>query len=215
MIRSMSSLLVGAALAITLAPGQASAQASWNAKFGAIPTGSYLTGELGYSAVPKASYMFGLSEKLALGPAFAFDLGYYQTRVTNPGLTFSLPIRLSALRSGNRSLGINFEPGIYLVFPQFGGTGVALMLNVGGNFGVEVAPGVTVGGGVDLPIALGLSPQFSFILPILFGPIVEYRVVPELALTFEMKLGPHIAFGDGFSTVNLGLKLAAGVAYRL
>jgi hypothetical protein len=158
--------------------------------------------------------MFGISNNLSIGPAFAFDLGYYQTRGTQPGLGFSAPIRFGLLRSGNKSLGLTFEPGLALSFPQFGDTGIALLLNVGGNFGVEVAPNVTIGGGVDLPIALGLSPGFAFIMPILFGPVIEYRAIDDLSILFDMKLGPHVTFGDGLSDVTFGLKLAAGIAYR-
>jgi hypothetical protein len=206
-------LTLAAALGVALAPSASEAQ-GWNAKFGGLPGRDYIQAELGYSNVPKVAYMFGISNNLSIGPAFAFDLGYYQTRGTQPGLGFSAPIRFGLLRSGNKSLGLTFEPGLALSFPQFGDTGIALLLNVGGNFGVEVAPNVTIGGGVDLPIALGLSPGFAFIMPILFGPVIEYRAIDDLSILFDMKLGPHVTFGDGGSAVVFGLKLAAGIAYR-
>lgn len=207
-----TALTLAAALGVALAPSASEAQ-GWNAKFGGLPGRDYVQAELGYSAVPKVAYMFGVSNNLSIGPAFAFDLGYYQTQGTQPGLGFSAPIRFGLLRSGNKSLGLTFEPGLGLGFPQFRDTEFSLLLNVGGNFGVEVAPNVTIGGGVDLPIALLLSPSFVFVMPILFGPVIEYRAIDELSILFDMKLGPHVSFGDG-SRVIFGLKLAAGIAYR-
>ncbi len=206
-------LTLAAALGVALAPSASEAQ-GWNAKFGALPGRDYIQAELGYSNVPKVAYMFGISNNLSIGPAFAFDLGYYQTRFTQPGLGFSAPIRFGLLRSSNKSLGLTFEPGLGLSFPQGSDAAVLLLLNVGGNFGVEVAPNVTIGGGVDLPIGLVLTNRFAFIMPILFGPVVEYRAIDDLSILFDMKLGPHVTFGDGGSAVVFGLKLAAGIAYR-
>ncbi|NJO67500.1 MAG: hypothetical protein HC826_00480 [Rhodospirillales bacterium] len=48
-------------------------------------------------------------------------------------------------------------------------------------------------------------------IPILFGPVAEYEVTPQFALTGELKMGPHIGVGDVFGgTTTFGFKFQVG-----
>lgn len=201
-----------------MSPGVALAQegAAWDAKFGQIPRGAMFLGELGYSNIPKLTYSIGVAENFAIGPAFTFDLAYYTTRGgITPGLSFSAPMRLSLVKQGNMSAALNLEPGIFLRFPNGGDVQFGLLLNAGGVIGFKLAPQVFLGGGVDFLMALNFTPGFAFVLPLLFGPVFEYHATPNVAITFDMKLGPHITASSDFgSGTQFGIRVNAGVAYK-
>lgn len=203
-------------LILAMSPGVALAQegAAWDAKFGQIPRGAMFLGELGYSNLPKLTYSIGIAENFAVGPAFTFDLAGYTTRGgITPGLSFSAPMRLSLAKQGNMSAALNLEPGIYLRFPG-GDVNFGLLLNAGGVIGFKLAPQVFLGGGVDLLLAFNFTPAFAVVIPLFFGPVFEYHATPNVAITFDMKLGPHITAGDGGSFTQFGIRVNAGVAYK-
>ncbi|MFO0725280.1 MAG: hypothetical protein U1E65_15970 [Myxococcota bacterium] len=204
-------------LILALSPTAAMAQegAAWDAKFGAIPRSPIFMGELGYSNIPKLTYSIGVAENFAIGPAFTFDLAYYGTRGgITPGLMFSAPMRISLARQGNMSVGLNLEPGLALRFPNGGDVQFGLLLNAGANIGFKIAPQVVLGGGVDLLLGMIFTPNFAFVIPIFFGPVLEFHATPQVAITFDMKLGPHITAGDGGSFTMFGIRVNAGVAYH-
>ena len=69
-----------------------------------------------------------------------------------------------------------------------------------------------VGGGLDVPIALAFGGTTNLSMPILFGPLFEFHVTPPLAMTFNLRFGPHINSTGG---TYFGLAMMAGIAYRL
>ena len=88
----------------------------------------------------------------------------------------------------------------------------ALLLNAGASVGLAVENRFLVGGGVDIPFRIAIPSQgdVAVSLPILFGPMAEFHLTPPLAVTLDLKVGPHINTGG---TV-FGIRLLAGAAYR-
>lgn len=185
----------------------------WDAKFGGIPSGALLTGELGYTNLPKVGYHMGMGSNFELGGAFALDLGYYQTAGINFGILLSVPMRIGLSRANKLSMAVGFEPGIGMHFR--GEFQFSLLLNGSFNIGYQLNNQFTLGGGVDLPLAFRFTPSFLFAFPLLFGPVLEIHATPQLAITFDAKFGPWIGAGEGGSGVDFGLKMGFGVAYRL
>ena len=51
-------------------------------------------------------------------------------------------------------------------------------------------------------------------IPILVGPMAEWRVTDEWAFSADLKFGPHI-MSDDFSGTRFGARFLLGLAYRL
>jgi hypothetical protein len=186
---------------------------AWDARFGGIPGGSYISGGLGFSNLPRIGYHLGLGRSLEIGGAFAFDIGYYAPDgAVSSQMMFMVPIRLSLSNANKLSMGITFDPGINMQFR--GAFGFGLLFNAGFNAGYYITPQFMIGGGIDLPMGLRLTNGVIFAIPILFGPVVEFHPMDKLAVFFDMKFGPHITAGD-FGTVIFGMKMLVGLAYRL
>lgn len=183
----------------------------WNSHFGGIPSSNMLTGEIGYSAVPKVGLHHPISPDVTLGGAIGFDLGYYAPQNgTLFGLQLSAPIRIAI--SGQWSTAIKLEPGFLFQFE--GAFGFNLLLNGGFNAGYRVNNQFIIGPGVDVLMGFRLTNGFGLALPILLGGALEFHARPDLALTFDMKFGPFIYANEFNSGAVFGLKVAAGIAYK-
>jgi len=200
-------------VALSLAASPALAD-DWNTHFGGIPNAGLITGEVGFSMVPKVAYHHPLSNSVTIGGAFAFDLGYYYPRGgTRFGIGLTAPIRISLADGAQWTTGLKLEPGFLFQFENR--FAMALLLNAGFNAGYKVNSQFTIGPGVDIPLAFGLTPAFVFNFPILIGGALEFHPTQELAITFDMKFGPFIQASDFGSDAGFGMKIAAGVAYHL
>ncbi len=186
---------------------------AWDAKFGDIPSGNVFEAEIGFPFAPRLAFHHALNSQMSVGGLFGVDYGYYAPNGgVRVALHLGLPVRLSLLKDSKLSIGLRLDPGLFLGFTgafQFG-----LLLNAGVNIGYIVNPMLTVGGGIDLPLGFVFTPGFYAAIPILFGPVLELHVSPQLAILFDAKFGPWIGTGGGGGT-TLGLKLLAGIAYRL
>lgn len=200
------------AVSVLLAVASPALAEDWNAHFGGIPNDNLVTGEIGYSAVPKVGFHHAVSPSMTVGGAFAFDLGYYAPEGgTRFGIGLTAPIRIGLGNSGPWSMGLKLEPGLLIQFE--GRTDLALLLNGGFNAGYRVNNQFIVGPGIDVLLGFNLTNQFFMALPILMGGALEFQPRPDIALTFDLKMGPWIQAGE-FSDVGFGLKVAAGVAYK-
>ncbi|MGF1508203.1 MAG: hypothetical protein ACFB9M_01725 [Myxococcota bacterium] len=191
-----------------------------------------VAGELGYSGLPRASYLYPFSPQFSIGGEFILDLGlFYRITDSVPGtvtLAAGAPIKLVLSEKNKIVIGTEFTPGIGIgidtggVSFDFdeGGTTVnqdesfALLLHSGVHVGYKADPQLIVGGGVEIPLTIYFSSVTFAVVPILFGPMVEYEVLENLAITGDLKLGPHIGVGD-FGNTGFGFKFQAGVAYAL
>lgn len=214
-----SGLLLAAA--ITGAPALASA-APGSVVFGA-PKKQTVFGELGYSGIPRIGYLHPLSPRFALGGEFILDIGqFYGLSDGIPGtvtVAGGVPLRLVISESKDLIVGLGFTPGLGVSIREFGfgpfstsTTLFALLLHSELNVGYKVNQQVTVGGGVELPMTLYAGDFTQFVIPIVFGPQVEFALTPEWSLSGDLKMGPHISAGD-FSNTSFGFKFQVGVAY--
>lgn len=201
------------ALLLLAAPAAPAFAQDWDALFGGVPSGNLVTGEIGYSSVPKVAFLAPLSRDIAMGGAMAFDLGYYHPQGGSDfGLSLTAPIRISTSDSGAWSTGLKLEPGFLFQFR--GEFRFNLLLNVGFSAGYRVSNQFTIGPGIEVLLAFRLTDSFAVALPILLGGALEFHARPDLALTFDLKFGPWI-YGNNFSSgADFGLKVAAGVAYK-
>lgn len=192
---------------------------SWDLKGGGIPTsGGLVEAALGFSGLPRLAYHHTLSPDLSIGGMVSFDYAYWAPSLAfASSLLLQAPIRFALNRSSSMSLGLRLDPGLGFRFASDHGGPFAfgLLLNGGISVGFTVQNRFIVGGGIDVPMAISIPSSggtVNFVFPILIGPIFEFHVTPPLALTVDMKLGPHINSAGG---TIFGLLMMAGIAYRL
>ena len=186
---------------------------SWDVLAGGVPSsGGLLHFDLGFSALPRATYHYTLLPGFSLGGLVALD---YARWAPDTAFTSSLVVagalRYSLFRSETWSIGLRGDPGVRIGFDDpflFG-----ILLNVQMHVGYSVEPRVIVGGGIDVPMEIGIPDQGSafFSAPLLVGGFVEWHVTPVLALTADLKFGPHL---NTTGTI-FGMRVLAGMAVRL
>jgi len=204
------------AAALFIAPSLAHA-APGSMMFGA-PKKQAIFGELGYSGIPRAGYITPVGPRLALGGEFFLDIGAFNSLGTGvPGtLTIAggVPVKILLSESQEILVGVGLTPGVGItVFRGDVDPNFALLLHSELNVGYKVNQQVIVGGGVNIPLTVSLGRASGAVIPILFGPAAEFKMTPELALTGELKMGPHIAAGDVFAVTTFGFKFQVGIAY--
>lgn len=190
---------------------------SWDVMYGGVPSagGALVEAKLGFSGLPLLGYHFSVADDLSIGGLVGFDYAYWAPSAAfAPSLLLQVPLRFAARRSEGMTLGLRADPGAGFFFeggPR-GAFQAALLLNVGASLGFALQSRFIAGGGIDIPAVLVLGGgDVVFALPILLGPTFEFHVTPPLALTVDLKFGPHISTND---TV-FGLRVMAGIGYRL
>lgn len=189
---------------------------TWDAVAGGVPdSGGLVEGQLGFSGLPRIAYHASLAPDFSLGAAVAFDFAYWAPeRAWRSSLLFQVPMRLALHETSSLNVGLKLEPGVGLFFGRPFTLGI--LANAGATVGFRIEERMVLGAGIDVPLMLWIpteadvNPFLSF--PILLGPVFELHVMPPLALTLDFKMGPHINTTGG---TTLGLKLMAGVAFRL
>ncbi len=185
---------------------------------GSIPgDGGLLQAELGFSGL-RVSYHHPLAVGMSVGGRVGLDYAAWRPeRAFAPALTLSAPLRYALALDRRFSLGLAAEAG--LRFATEGPERVGLLLNAGVNLLFTLEERFLVGGGLDLPLALelraagtGQPSGASAMLPILVGAVVELHLAPPVAVTFEVKVGPHL---DTHAGTAFGLKALSGIAIRL
>lgn len=190
---------------------------SWDVLGGGVPTaGAVGQLEIGFSGLPRVAYHYTTSPSLSIGGMVSFDYAYWAPHFAfAPTLLLQVPVRYSLAHNDSITLGLRADPGLGFFFkgPNTNAFTVGLLLNMSGSIGFSLQNRMIVGGGIELPMVLGASGDGAFLrFPILFGPFLEFHATPPLAMTFDLKVGPHLTTGQ--DTV-FGLRLMAGVAYRM
>lgn len=188
-------------------------------QFGA-PKKQAIYGELGYSGIPRIGYITPLGPRFAIGGEFILDIGQFYSLGTGvPGtvtIAGGAPIKVVLSETQELIVGLDLLPGIgvNIIDRGFFGstTRFALLLHSGINVGYKVNQQVIVGGGAEIPLTMLLGDFSNAVIPIIFGPEVEFMLTPEFTLTGDLKMGPHITAGD-FSRTDFGFKFQVGVAY--
>lgn len=192
---------------------------TWSMRAGGLRPGAIFEAELGFSAVPRLAYHRTINDWFSLGGLFSFDyMAYYLGPGAGftPTITLQMPMRFSLYNRNNITVGLRTDPGVGFSFPA-GGFVLSIIFDTGANVGYWVSPGkFMVGGGLQMPVSILIVPQTggtALVWPLLFGPVIEFHPIPELALTADLKFGPHINSNPA-NNVNFGARMLVGVAYH-
>lgn len=170
-----------------------------------------VSGEFGWPSVT-FGVTHGMSRDTDIGLKFDLLFGIEgATQLSQFGIGFRAPLRMTALRRDRLSVLLHFDPGIKIFTTS--PAAVGLSFPVGVVFGYAATRDVTVAFGVDLPMTLYVSPSpVSFWLSPMFGPAIEFRVDPRLTVGINTRFGPVIDTSDG-STFGFVTQLL--LAYRM
>ncbi len=208
-------LLLAASTPATAAPSDV----PWSVDSGkTIGSGNaVLWGEAGFPFIG-VEFAYGLDHQTDIGAIFAFgygDGGIVSNCCSGDSISFALALRRNFFDNGKIWIAGTFNPGIGLFFVD-GLTQVSLGFPVGLQFGFPVSREVIVNATFDLPMAVAFAsdpiPGY-FSIQILFGGGVEFHPTKELALTFQLKLGPALNTVSG-SSAQFALDALFGAAYR-
>jgi hypothetical protein len=213
---------------LALVPLQAQAQAQARAARG----WSVLTGQtVGDNATAvhvqagwpgiSATLLHGYTPTVDLGGIFTFNYGVGgDTNNVNPELKLQGYAKATLLETPKYNLGVWFAPGPLLIFypsNRFNfasGTVFGITFASGLVFGLPVTNVVNVAVNFDLPMFVTVGSASSFVVPILFGGGVEYFLEKNMALTFNLRMGP-IIYARTPSFTNFDLMALFGVAFKL
>lgn len=170
--------------------------------------------EVGWPGIG-ATFLHGSTSTFDIGGRFTFDYGGNVAFFVNPGLRFQAVLRFSLLDTGFVSAALYTAPGIGLYFA--GGGAFGILLPIGVQLGIHPSRMVAIALGfdVDLALAIAFRGGFGAGIPILFGPGVEFIATPNLAITFNLRLGPGIAVFEGGSGVGFAFRGLIGIAVKL
>jgi hypothetical protein len=154
----------------------------------------------------------GLRNNLDLGGRFTFNYGYEGiTSGVIPGLKLQGLLRVNFVERGRFNFGMEVAPGPMFYFQSNGFTRVGLVIPAALQFGIAVSSAVMVNFGFELPMFVQFTPSAplttganipGLYVPILFGGGIEYFIDRNLALTFNMRMGPTI-YPIGFARFTL------------
>ena len=197
-------------------------RSSWNLMAGGNARGDVLQGEVGFSML-SASYHHSLSKSVTLGGMIGLDYGLWapDDPYFGAAVVLGMPVRFSLHEAARHGFTLRVTPGLYLGFDQPGRFNdefiPGLWLDVGFSGGYRFNHGLVFGGGIDLPILIAFPTEYrdTFLaVPILIGPMAEWHFTNDLALTADLKFGPHIMTDDYYGT-NFGARFLLGLAYQL
>jgi hypothetical protein len=177
-----------------------------------VPHGTdVVSGEFGW---PSASFGFthGMSPTTDVGFRFDLIFGFESTDISQFGIGFRVPLRVTALRRDRMSVLLHVDPGlkVYTTTPSNFG----LQWPVGLTIGYAATPELNAAFGVELPMTLLVTPSpVRFDLGPLFGPAFEYHVDRLLTVGLNTRFGP--IFFTQAGTNRFGFVTQLLLAYRL
>jgi len=178
-----------------------------------------LVGQVGWPGL-SLGLLHGATQRFDIGGKLSFNYGRegIVTRVV-PGLKLQAWMRLMLLQTSQVNIGLTFSPGPFFYFYD-SGTDVGLALPVGLTLGLPVGSALMVNVGIDVPFYVTFGNGGGPVFPLLVGGGLEYFVDSNLAVTFNVRMGPSIgsAYVYGYSVrrdARFTLDATIGVAYRL
>ncbi len=167
-----------------------------------------------------ATLLHGYTPTVDFGGIFTFNYGVEgDVNRVYPEIKLQGLAKATLLDTPKYNLGVWFAPGPLLWFypsNQFIGstTTFGITFASGLIFGLPVSNVVNVAFNFDLPMFVTFGDLGSFTVPILFGGGVEYFIEKNMALTFNLRMGPIIYTKSGFGT-NFDLMALFGLAFKL
>jgi hypothetical protein len=219
----LSGLLVG----VLLVSGAAMAQEEgggygrgqgWSVLSGqTVGSGNVLTGQVGWPGI-SLGLLHGATNRFDIGGKLSFNYGR-EGIVTSvvPGLKLQAWMRLMLLQSSGVNVGLSFAPGPFFYFYD-NGTDVGLSLPIALTVGIPVGSALMLNVGMDIPFYVIFGAGGGPVFPILFGGGLEYFVDRNLAVTFNVRMGPSIFPYDEFryrGRARFTMEAMFGIAYHL
>ncbi|MGO9063413.1 MAG: hypothetical protein ACLPM8_07780 [Myxococcaceae bacterium] len=158
-------------------------------------------------------YVHGLSSTLDIGGRVALNWGGPVGEVNSTvfNIDIQLLLRDQIAEIAGLKLALTFNPGV-IIYTSGGATGINIP--VGAQLGIPFNDQLTFNASFELPFYLVFgNGQTNFVIPLMFGGGAEYRLQPNLLLTFKLAMGPSIPTLSG-TTTQFALQALAGVAYK-
>jgi hypothetical protein len=182
-----------------------------------VGNGTALVGQVGWPGL-SLGLLHGATNKFDIGGKLSFNYGR-EGIVTSvvPGLKLQAWMRLMLLESSRVNLGLSFAPGPFFYFYN-NYTDVGLSLPIALTVGIPVGSALMLNVGMDIPFYVIFGSGGGPVFPILLGGGLEYFVDRNLAVTFNVRMGPSIFPYDDFryrGRARFTLEAMFGIAYRL
>ncbi|HXN41462.1 MAG TPA: hypothetical protein VN918_06710 [Myxococcaceae bacterium] len=166
-----------------------------------------------------ATLLHGYTPTVDLGGIFTFNYGVEgDVNSVYPGLKLQGYAKATLMETPKYNLGVWFAPGPLLYFfpssPFYSSTVFGITFASGLIFGLPVTNVVNVAFNFDLPMYVTFGTIGKFTVPILFGGGVEYFLEKNMALTFNLRMGPVIYTGTPSAT-NFDLMALFGLAFKI
>lgn len=167
-------------------------------------------GQIGWPGL-SGTLLHGVNGNTDIGGRFGFNYGFEGfVNDVNPGFKLQGVLRHKFAQIEKVSLGLKFEPGMYLYLDH--GADFGITLPVGFVVGIQASSALMINAGLDVPLSILFGDNSTAIVPILFGGGAEYFLDQRLALTFNLRMGPSII--TAWEHTEFTMETLFGVAYR-
>ena len=209
-------LVSGAALAqeegVTYSRGQ-----GWSVLSGqTLGSGTAVTGQVGWPGV-SLGLLHGATSRFDIGGKLTFNYGR-EGLITSvvPGLKLQAWMRLMLLQTSRVNVGLTFAPGPFFYFYERY-TDVGLTLPIALNVGIPVGSALMLNVGLDIPFYVIFGTGGGVVVPVLLGGGLEYFLDRNLAVNFNVRMGPSVGSYPGLygrGSARFTLEALLGVAYK-
>lgn len=226
-MKRLSFGLLATALVITAAPARAQDTADlgggsdsghWSVLSGrTVGDGNFVIHpEVGYPGV-SAGFIYGASDRVDVGGRLGFDYGSRIGLGISPTLLMQGLIKLNLAKKEKVSFALMTQPGFGFNFSGF--VTMLIMFPIYAQLGIHPTDALAIVIGMDLEMAIGIALAggggVGFLMPIGFGPGLEYKVDNTLSLTMNFRFGPGVLAANGGALVDFSFKALLGVAIKI
>ncbi|WNG60374.1 hypothetical protein F0U59_40945 [Archangium gephyra] len=210
-------LVSGAALAqeegATYSRGQ-----GWSVLSGqTLGSGTAVTGQVGWPGL-SLGLLHGATSRFDIGGKLTFNYGH-EGIITSvvPGLKLQGWLRLMLLQTSRVNVGLTFAPGPFFYFYERY-TEVGLTLPIALTVGIPVGSALMLNVGLDIPFYVVFGTGGGVVVPVLLGGGLEYFLDRNLAVSFNVRMGPSVGSYSGFfedrTRARFTLEALLGIAYK-
>ena len=176
--------------------------------------GTALVGQVGWPGV-SLGLLHGGTSRFDIGGKLTFNYGR-EGIVTSvvPGLKLQAWVRLMLLQSARFNLGLTFAPGPFFYFNE-SDTDVGLSLPIALTVGIPVGSALMLNVGLDIPFYVIFGTGGGAVVPVLLGGGLEYFLDRNLAVNFNVRMGPSVGpYLGGRGSARFTLEALLGIAYK-
>lgn len=155
-----------------------------------------------FEIAPKLGVVYGLN---------AFGVGFETTTIGN---SFGSEFRWNVFNAGKFHLAAKGELDLLVYYDIADQVEAGMRILPGVVMDFDVLSKLNVVLSFEMPFEFLFTDPVSALIPILFGFGVEYEVIDNLLLTFDLNMGPSVFVIDEFSDTGFGFQGHMGVAYQ-